>query len=318
MLQKNELKLRVNGARDIYPNQDIDVQLEELRRLREKYHTGLIKATTAKYFADGVIEGLTGFLLEPYKEAAGKGENYYGKFVWNTAEMQDAFKKTLDMGFQIHVHSIGDAATKNVINAMEFAQNNPPENKYRNVITHLQLVSNMDITRMSKLGIIANVQPYWHFKDPISWFDAEQPFLGDRAENEYPLKSFLDAGVLVTASSDHPVTSNPNPFCAIQAAVTRNLINAEKYGLTKITDIDNPTWLLNKDERVTAFDVVKAFTINAAYSLFMDKEVGSIEVGKYADIIVIDRDLFQTDPLEIESIKVIKTIFNGEIVYESE
>lgn len=313
----DELTLRVHGARDIYPDQDIGEQLSELKDIKYKYESDLIKVNTAKYFADGVIEGLTGFLLNPYELEAGKGDHYYGKPIWEINKMMEAFDKTLESGFQIHVHSIGDGATKNTLDALEYAQGKNGDVDFRNVITHLQLVSPSDIKRMERLNVVANVQPYWHFKDPISWFDAEYPFIGTRAETEYPLKSFLNSGVKVTASSDHPVTSIPNPFVAIQAAVTRNLVGAKKYGLDSIKNIDDPKWLLNSNERVSVDEIVRAFTIDSAYSLFMENEVGSIEEGKYADLVIIDRNIFEIEPIDIEKTKVIATLFNGKIVFSS-
>jgi len=313
--QKNELKLRVNGARDIYPDQEIKPQLEELKKLRETYRSELIRVATAKYFADGVIEGLTGYLLEPYGPAAGKGDDYCGKPVWSPERMQEAFRETLEEGFQIHVHAIGDGAVRETVDAMEFAQSRHGAGGYRNVITHMQLISQEDIRRMAELQIIANVQAYWHFKDPMI-FPTEHSLLGARAEKEFPLKSFFDAGVTVTASSDHPVTPEPNPFRAIATGVTRNLTAADKYGLEKIRDKDDPEHLLNKDERAAVMDMIKAYTINGAYQLYLEDRMGSIELGKYADLIVIDQDLFDIDLLDIETVKVLKTVFNGEIVYE--
>ena len=316
--QKGELKLRVNGARDIDPNGPIIEQFEELIELKNRYESELIKVNTAKYFADGVIEGVTGCLLEPYEREADKGDDFYGEFIWEKEKLSQSFYTAMKHNFQIHVHSIGDGATRYTIDAMEYALKRLKKqpDQYRNVLTHLQLVKSYDITRMARLGIIANVQAYWHYKSPSMWAQLERPLIGVRAETEYPLKSLLDAGVMITASSDHPVTPVPNPFCAIQAAVTRNLVNAEDYGLEKISSMDDPKWLLNKAERVRVLDMIKAYTINGAYQLFRETEIGSIEEGKYADFIVVDQDPFMVDPLELEDIKILETFFNGETVYK--
>ena len=314
---QDKLKLRINGARDIHPNDPLEEQINDLINLKIKYESDLVKVKTAKYFADGVIEGVTGCLLEPYEAAAEKGDNYYGEFIWDKKKLSESFRQAMENNFQIHVHSIGDGATRYTLDAMETAAKKVDydKNKYRNVLSHLQLVNKDDIKRMFEYGIIANVQTYWHFKSPTMWFPLEFPLIGDRAEYEYPLKSLFDAGLTVTAGSDNPVTPVPNPFHAIQAAVTRNLINANDYGLEKLTDADDPRWLLNKNERVSVMDMIKAYTINGAYQLFRENEVGSIEAGKYADLIIIDKDPFLIDPLQIENIKVLETIFNGEMVY---
>ena len=137
----------------------------------------------------------------------------------------------------------------------------------------------------------------------------------DRAYNEYPVKSLLDNGALLTASGDHPVSPVNNPFWAIEADVTRNLENAEFYGVDDITDIDDPTWLLNPAERVSVSDMVKAYTINGAYQLYRENSIGSLENGKFADMIVVDQDIFKVNPLNIDKTQVLTTVFNGRVVY---
>ena len=227
------------------------------------------------------------------------------------------FIKILQRGFNIHVHAIGDEAVTKTIDALEVAQQEVPGN-HRNIITHLQIVKPEDIKRMHDLDITACVNVFWHFKDPCAYFEVEQRFLGkERAEKEYPLASFVKNGVRITASADHPITPDPNPFHAIEAGVTRNLYNAEFFEVDGIKDMDDSTWLLGKEERVSVMDMVKAYTINGAYSLHMDHEVGSLEMGKFADMIIIDRDIFNLNPLDIEFTKILKTIFNGNVVYES-
>jgi predicted amidohydrolase YtcJ len=127
----------------------------------------------------------------------------------------------------------------------------------------------------------------------------------------------LDNGAILTASGDYPVSPINNPFWAIEADVTRNLENAEYYGVDDIKDINDPTWLLNPAERVSVQDMVRAYTINGAYQLYREKSVGSLENGKFADMIVLDQDIFKVNPLDIDKTKVLTTIFNGGVVYGS-
>ena len=101
----------------------------------------------------------------------------------------------------------------------------------------------------------------------------------------------------------------------MEVAVTRNLNNPEFYGVEPITSIDDPTWLLNPEERISVLDAVKAYTINGAYQVFRDNVIGSIEAGKYADLVVVDQDIFKINPLKIDGIKVLATIFNGSLVH---
>lgn len=318
-LQDNgELTLHVNASVTMDPEKDIDSQIEEAKKLRDVYNSGDIRLTTLKFFADGVIEGVTAYLLKPYEEAAGKGTNYLGEMQWDIEKMKNAFAAANKEGFQIHVHSIGDAATKVVLDGFEKAKAEAPEGDYRNVITHLQLVDPKDISRFADLKVIACPQPYWAFKEPAWWEVIDSPFLGDRAEKEYPIMSFIKAGVTLTGASDHPVTPIPNPFWAIEVGVTRNLENPEFYGETEISDINDPKWLSWPEERASVKDMIKAYTINGAYELFREKETGSIEAGKSADMVIIDQNILECDPLKIDQAKVLKTIFKGKIVYEAE
>ena len=314
--QKGALTMRVNLAEKISPDQPFEPQLQSLIDLRKKLDSDLIDVTTAKFFADGVIEGMTGYLLKPYDAAAGLAPDYRSEFYWNPDELDKYFDRTMEEGFQIHVHSIGDAATRLVLDSMEYAQKENSTLDNRNVITHLQLVDDTDKARFGQLEIIAALQPYWHLKEPEWWEVVDRVALGyDRAYKEYPVKSLMDNGALLTGSGDHPVSPINNPFWAIEADVTRNLNNAEYYGVDDITDINDPTWLLNPAERVSVLDMVKAYTANGAYQLYREKTIGTLETGKFADMIIVDQDVFKINPLNIDKTKVLTTIFNGNVVY---
>ncbi len=314
--QNGKLALRVNLAQEISPDKPFDSQLQSLVNMKKEFDSELIDVTTAKYFADGVVEGTTAYLIEPYDPAAGLDPDYVAEFYWDPGKLNQYFDKTMKAGFQIHVHSIGDASTRLVLDSMEYAQSKNPSLDNRNVITHLQLVDNADKPRFGKLGIIAALQPYWHLKEPEWWEYVDSVNLGtDRAYKEYPVKSLLDNGAILTSSGDHPVTPVNNPFWAIEAAVTRNLNNAEYYGVDDIKDINDPTWLLNPAERISVLDIVKAYTINGAYQLYREQSIGSLETGKFADMIVVDRDIFKINPLDIDKTTVLTTIFNGSAVY---
>ncbi len=314
--KRGELALRVNLAQGIDPDKTFEPQLQSLINMKKEFESDLIDVTTAKYFADGVVEGTTAYLLEPYDIAAGLDPDYVAEFYWDPDQLDHYFDRTMEEGFQIHVHSIGDASTRLVLDSLEYAQNQNATLDNRNVITHLQLVNDADKPRFGKLEIIAALQPYWHLKEPEWWDYVDSVNLGkDRAYTEYPVKSLLDHGALLTSSGDHPVSPVNNPFWAIEADVTRNLNNAEYYGVDDITDINDPTWLLNPAERVSVMDMVKAYTVNGAYQLYRDHSIGSLEKGKFADMIIVDQDIFKVNPLDIDKTKVLTTIFDGKVVY---
>lgn len=330
MDKSGELKMYVNNAIVIDPQSDIKKQIQNAIVIRNSYNSANFRVGTLKFFADGVVEGVTAYLLAPYAKEAGKDENYRGTFLWDMNELKHAFVEANTNKFQIHVHSVGDGSTKNVLDALEYANANINTNTnistgrtttsvagdFRNAITHLQLIDAKDFKRFAKLKVVAITQPYWAFKEPKWWEVIDSPFLAERAEKEYPMRSFLNAGVVIAASSDHSVTPIPNPFWAIEVGVTRNLENFEYYNTEDIMTLDDPKWLLNPEERVSVKDMIRAFTINGAYQNFLDKVTGSIEVGKNADMIIIDRNILTANPITIDSIKVLKTIFNGKVVYE--
>jgi predicted amidohydrolase YtcJ len=318
MDQKGELKLYVMKNTVMDPNAELEPQVEKAVANRERYQSELYYYGSTKFFADGVIEGVTGYLLEPYTEAAEAGDDFVSAPLWTPEKLSEAFTMANAAGFQIHVHSIGDASTRQVLDAFEYALKQNGEGDYRNLITHLQLVDPTDIPRFAELGVIANLQPYWAFKEPYWWEVVDQPLLGDeRAEREYPMQSFIDAGALLVSSSDHGVTPYPIPFWAIEVGVTRNLNNAEFYEVDEITDIDDPTWLLAPSERVSLVDMIRSFTINSAFQNFREATTGSIEVGKYADFAIISQNLFEINPLDIDKTEVLVTIFMGEVVWQA-
>lgn len=318
LYDQNKLNMRISNSVIIYGEEHWKSQGEKIKKIREDYDCDYFKTTTIKLLGDGVVEGSSAYLLEPYEIGAKRGDNYYGEFLWNDEDLINCIKFANDNNFSIHVHSVGDGSTRKVLDAIEktYELSGNLDANFRNTITHLQLVDKKDIKRFKDLKVIAALQPYWHLKGPKWWEEVDYKLLGDRAKEEYPLKSFLNEDVMITSSSDHSVTPIPNPFYAIEAGVTRNLYNHKYFGVNDITDMDDERYLLNKSERGAVEDLVRSFTINGAYQIFREDEVGSLEVGKYADFIIIDKDIFSVDPIDIEDTKVLKTFFNGKLVYE--
>jgi len=316
MRDRGELKMYVSGSTVFNPEKNISDQFDELKKIREKYSGGLIKADTIKIFVDGVVEHGTAYLKAPYLEG-GKGPDKRGIFLWDMDLLIKTFIRAGEEGFQLHVHSIGDAATKNVLDALEKAKARTGGGERRHTITHLQLVSNDDYARFKRLGVIANVQPYWAFKMPFIWESIELPKLGERANNQQPIGSFFNAGVTLAASSDYPITIEPDPMRAIKIGVTRDIDNPEYYGISKNEKIRAEKYSLDKKERASVAQMIKAFTINGAYSTFKENVTGSLEIGKDADFVILNNDLFKIEPALIDTLKVQKTIFKGKIVYDS-
>jgi len=295
----NKLKMRIRASLYIDPDLDFD-QIKNLVEEREKNKGELFQTNSAKIFIDGVVEGSTAFLKEPYKHLP----KSYGEFLWKQDKLNKMCTELEKNNFQIHVHAIGDAAVSATLDAFVYAFTNNYNLQTRNTITHLQLVDPKDILRFKQYNVVAVPQPYWFVKDDY-YYNIQVPYLGQkRADEEYPMESFFKAGVTVASSSDYPVTDPPNPLIAIQIGITRLQPGTK-----------DPKEILWKEERATLDQMIESFTINGAYANFLEKETGSIEKGKFADLIVLNKNLFKIRKDEISKAKVLLTLFEGEEVF---
>jgi hypothetical protein len=294
------LKMRFRGSVTLEPKKYPD-QLEELIRERSRNTHPYFQIHTGKIFVDGVIEGGTALLLEPYKHKP----DFLGDPIWDT-EVLNTLAVALDKeNLQIHIHAIGDAATRISLDAFEHAQQINGKRDSRHLITHLQLVTPKDIQRFQSLGVVGVPQPFWFKIDEYYWTLA-LPYLGkERADLQYPMQSFINAGVVMASASDFPVTIPFDPLIAIQTGITRS-----DMGKT-------PENILWPEERASLEDMLASYTINGAYANFLENEIGSIEVGKQADLIVLDHNLFEISINEITQVNVLLTLVGGREVYQN-
>lgn len=296
--QAGELKLRVVGA--IWWDRDRGIeQIDDIIALRDEFNTGgNIRPTTVKIMEDGVMENYTAAMLEPYLIPSGSRG-----IPMVDPEMLKKIVPLLDAaGFQVHFHSIGDAAIRYALDAIEEALLENGQLGNRHHISHVQMWDPSDIPRFAELGVVANFQPVWAYADKYVT-ELTIPFIGEeRARWMYPIKSVLDTGATIAFGSDWSV-STANPFPEMETAVTRK--DAE--------DASSPVFI--PEERIDLASAVAAFTINAAFVNKQEDKTGSVEVGKLADLIVIDKNIFEIDPDGISDAKVLLTLFGGEPVY---
>lgn len=300
----NSLNLKVRASLETDP-QGTEKQVNRARALRRRYSAGKLCVGEAKFFADGVVETHTASLLTPYldkKEETGISNWTDEKF----AKVATEFEKA---GFQIHIHAIGDKAVRQALNAIEASRKANGDLDLRPHIAHLQLVDKADFPRFRKLGVTATFQALWAYRD-VFVKDLTVPVLGEERTNSmYPINSLLKHGTVLSAGSDWTVSSL-NPLDAIEVAVTRK-------GLADKAE-DNKDEPLNLDERVNLMDFLAAYTCGGAYVDHSDAESGSIEVGKAADLIVLEKNLFDVPNTDIHKVKVMQTMLDGKFVYDRE
>jgi len=267
--------------------------------LRQRYRGGRrFHAGGVKIFADGVLETKTAAVLEPYLGTNGDR----GKTNLEPAAFRELAKALDKEGFQIHVHAIGDRAIRDTLDALEAAREANGPRDARHHVAHLELIDPADIPRFRRLGVVANFQPFWAGGD-LYLTELTEPELGpERSRWLYPIASVRDSGAVIAFGSDWDVSSL-NPLDGIEVAVTHR--EPDKG--------DGPPWL--PQERIALPDAIEAYTIRGAYLDFTEKETGSIEVGKAADLVVLDRNLFEIPASKIHEVKVLLTFLEGREVY---
>lgn len=268
---------------------------------------GKYRVNTVKLFIDGVFESGTAYYKKcecgEHKLKQDKNAPDYTK-----EELIKIFSYLYPNNIQIHCHCIGDLATQIVLDAYEntYELLNNSDSAQHNVIdyiAHLQLVEEKDILRIQKLNLGANFSPLWFMEDDLC--SVLEKMIGkERIKDIYPIKSMKDKNINICFGSDWSVSS-VNPLEGIEVAVTHR-------GLS-VSD-DKPSY--NPDQMISIYDAIKAYTIGSAKVLNLDKLVGSLEVGKKGDIIIINKNIFNMEPWKIHTAQVVLTMSNGIVVYD--
>ncbi len=278
-------------------------QIDDLLEARERGTVGRVRALDTKIFQDGVAENFTAALLDPYLDASGSPTGNAGLSMIDPESLRRYVTLLDAAGFQVHFHAIGDRAVRECLDAVAGANEANARRDARHHIAHIQLIDPGDIPRFRALGVVANGQPVWACNEP-QMRDLTTPFLGtQRSQLQYPFASLRRAGAPIAFGSDWPV-STPDPLLEIEVAVTR--IPPDERHLEPFIP----------NERVDLPTALDAFTIGAAYVNHLDDDTGSLEVGKLADIAVLDRNLFDLDGANISDADVVLTLVEGEPVYD--
>jgi predicted amidohydrolase YtcJ len=263
---------------------------------------GRLRAGTVKIWVDGVIEGLTAAMLDPYLDAHGHATDDRGMALVPPEPLREAVIALDRAGLQVHMHAIGDAAVRSALDAVEAARQANGPSDHRHHIAHIQLIHPTDLPRFAALGATGNMQPIWACHEP-TMDQRTIPFLGpERTGWQYPFASLLRHGARLAAGSDWPVTS-ANPLLEIEVSMTR------------VNELARSGEPFLPGERLSLDEALAAFTIGSAYVNHLDAETGSLEPGKLADLALLDRNLRDASAGPIGEASVQATWVEGLEVY---
>jgi len=301
LVADNALTVRVLATARVDAGETTDAALARVSKLRADNQFEMFRIYSAKFFLDGVIENRTAAMIDDYSDGAGGN----APLMFTPEQIGEMFPAFDAARFQIHVHAIGDMATRAALDGMQAARkaNGPWPSLHH--IAHIQCIDPADIPRFRELGVVANVQPLWAQYEP-SVTDVALPMVGlERGKWMYAFRSLLDAGALMTLSSDWTV-STLNPFEIIETAITRQ--PSKKEGNSAV---------FLPEQRLGIGECVKGYTIDAATAGWRAAETGSLSPGKFADFIILDRDIFTCDPYSIGDTQVEMTALAGVPVWQS-
>ncbi|MFT5210424.1 MAG: putative amidohydrolase YtcJ [Flavobacterium sp.] len=299
-----KLPLRYHGTYTLFLPDKVDTAVATLKAMRSEFKSQKITVDTLKLFLDGVIETRTAHMFNDYIDTPGNN----GNALLSRDRLHALILELEREGLHLHFHTVGNKATTTALNAIEDARKtlDRPFN-IRIALSHLEDMDVSDASRFKTLGVIAQFTPQWHGGSDSDSYDYS---IGELQEKMFLTKSLFNAGAVVSFSSDTYFTSdweagNANPFTGIQVGHNRQ----------KVEDGPNGPVAEPKNEALSREEMVTGYTRNGAYQLGVEDQVGSLEVGKKADFIVLDKDLFTVDKYTIHQVKPDAVILDGEIVH---
>lgn len=313
MDKANELKLNVSGCYCInsYDADNYKGKVDEVSNIAEKYRSNHFNPGYIKLFADGVVDSGTGWMIEPYKNVE-KGMEH-GIKVWTPKELKQLVGYANSKDLLVHTHAFGDGACKAMLDAY-IDSNKTNDGEFRNCLGHARNIQEKDAIRAAENNIPIAENIIWHIDFDEN--DPEQKKLLDYYLNlmseetyygGYPMKSLIDKGVVMSSSTDAPAAEY----------VEGNIMNILEIATTGVMPHDTAKPFA-KEELITVREGLKALTINGAWQLGLEKERGSVKVGKYADFVILDKNILDYKGKELRTIgdtKILNTYFEGENVY---
>lgn len=290
-----ELTVRVCATARVDPSETTDGALARISAYRAAFQSEMFTVHSAKFFLDGVLENRTGVMIEDYSDAIGGN----APLMFKHEQVLELFTAFDAARFQLHVHVIGDGAARAALDGFEAARKANGKWPGLHQVAHVQCIDPADIPRFHELGAMMNIQPLWA-RHEASVTDVALPMVGgERGKWMYAFRSLIDAGASYALSSDWGV-STLNPFEIMETAITRQPPGRPQT---------HPVFL--PEQRMTREECVKGYTVHAARAAWRDADTGSLTPGKYADIIILDRDIFTCDVYDIGDTEVMLTLLAG-------
>ncbi|MGB5164598.1 MAG: amidohydrolase [Woeseiaceae bacterium] len=295
-----DLTLRLTGSVRATTKNTPQETVERAARWKDVVKGDNYRYDTLKIPDDGTVEGRTAAMFEDYQGEPGNS----GETVFTEQQLIEMISGVASKNIDVHIHALGERAIHETLNAIEAARESFPDTDSRFTICHLQVIIDQDVPRFGELDVIAQSTPLWASYDNYG----EQFVSADQFQRYWRYKGLEEGGAKLTFGSDFPAsgagTLGLSPVVQIEIGHTRQNAGDPDARVQPA-----------ESERISVESLVKGFTIDAAYQLRMEDEIGSIEVGKRADLVVLDQDIFSVDPYSIHKTKVMMTLLDGNVIY---
>jgi predicted amidohydrolase YtcJ len=282
----------------------VDDAVQQLTDIRSRVSTDLVQVNVVKIIGDGTQQGYTAWLLEPY---ADKPDSIGGS-PFTPAQWDQLVGDVDAAGFDVHIHACGERTARVALDSIERAIADNPARERRHTVAHLVYVEDPDSSRFGELGVIAQFSANWLSADPDTVLNMAARYASPRKDLFYRTQDVLKWGGRISLGTDWPAAgyfSTYKPLDSIQIGVTRQLVGQPDAEV-----------LAPADQCLSAAEAVHANTLGAAYQIRLDDKVGSVEVGKLADLIVLDQNILEIDPHDIHRAQVVMTMMNGQVRHE--
>ncbi|MEP0202369.1 MAG: amidohydrolase [Halioglobus sp.] len=295
-----KIPLRIVGSHYVNTLEHLPAALNRVQQLNERFQSEFFDMRMLKLSLDGTVEAQTAFMLDPYVKPAG----HRASPLIPIPQAGDVVLEAARTHVDVHLHALGDAAVRAGLDMVERVRMEVPQSQSRFTMCHLQIVSPQDVQRFGELDVIAQSTPTWYSFDDL----ALESLGEERFEQMYPLASMAAGGARLTLGSDYPASwiglNGLNPLYNIEMAMTRQPAGEPDFAVQP-----------GKGERISLEQAIKAYTRDAAYQLRLENQVGTLKVGKQADIVVLSDNLFEIDRYSIHGARVTHTIANGQLVF---